>query len=146
VGSFHLRPPTCVMPDTSLPIIDLTYRLVLEVNRAVGELPQSQRPGLQAARRVGHLSTTGRATPGDALPVSSRASSMPAIPSARRRRPSSNGTALCQVSRHVSRGRVNPLGVSQTGGRKWNAPSAMPIGMTPSDRTGGRDGCRSSHR
>ena len=32
--------------DASLPIIDLTYRLVLEVIRAMGELPRSQRPGL----------------------------------------------------------------------------------------------------
>jgi len=47
VGSFHLRPPVFFMsPDRSLPIIDLTYRLVLEVNRAVGEFPRSQRPGL----------------------------------------------------------------------------------------------------
>ena len=47
MGSFHLRPPIFVMPsDTSLPIIDLTYRLVLEVNRGVGEFPRSQRPGL----------------------------------------------------------------------------------------------------
>jgi len=47
VGSFHLRPPVFVMPsDASLPIIDLTYRLVLEVDRAVGEFPRSQRPGL----------------------------------------------------------------------------------------------------
>ena len=83
VGSFHVRPPVFFMPsDASLPIIDLTYRLVLEVDRAVGELPRSQRPGLQAARRVGHLSTTGRATPGDALPVSSPAFSMPPIPCA----------------------------------------------------------------
>ena len=34
------------MPDTSLPIIDLTYRLVLEVNRAMGEFPRDQHPGL----------------------------------------------------------------------------------------------------
>ena len=47
MGSFHLRPPILVMPsDASLPIIDLTYRLVLEVERAVGESPRSQRPGL----------------------------------------------------------------------------------------------------
>lgn len=38
------------MPDKSLPIIDLTYRLVLELNRAVGEFPRSQRPGL--GRRI----------------------------------------------------------------------------------------------
>ena len=33
--------------DASLPIIDLTYRLILEVNRALGESPRSQRPGLE---------------------------------------------------------------------------------------------------
>ena len=33
--------------DGSLPIIDLTYRLVLEVDRAVGDSPRSQRPGLE---------------------------------------------------------------------------------------------------
>jgi len=36
--------------DRSLPIIDPTYRLVLEVDRAVGKLPRSERPGL--ARRA----------------------------------------------------------------------------------------------
>ena len=46
MGSFHLRPPVFAMPsDASLPIIDLTYRLVLEVDRAVGDLPRNQRPG-----------------------------------------------------------------------------------------------------
>lgn len=34
------------IPDKSLPIIDLAYRLVLELNRAVGEFPRNQRPGL----------------------------------------------------------------------------------------------------
>jgi hypothetical protein len=38
------------MLDKSLPIIDLTYRLVLELNRAVGEFPRNQRPGL--GRRI----------------------------------------------------------------------------------------------
>ena len=47
MGSCHLRPPVFFMSSyASLPIIDLTYRLVLEVNRAVGEFPRSQRPGL----------------------------------------------------------------------------------------------------
>ena len=46
-GFFPPAPPVFVLPsDASLPIIGLTYRLVLEVNRAVGELPRSQRPGL----------------------------------------------------------------------------------------------------
>ena len=47
MGTFHLRPLVFVLPsDASLPIVDLTYRLVLEAGRAVGELPRSQRPGL----------------------------------------------------------------------------------------------------
>ena len=47
MGSFHPRPPVFVMPsDRSLPIIDPTYRLVLEASRAVGDFPRSQRPGL----------------------------------------------------------------------------------------------------
>ena len=46
-GFFPPAPPVFFMPsDASLPIIDLTYRLVLEVDRAVGELPRSRRPGL----------------------------------------------------------------------------------------------------
>jgi hypothetical protein len=36
--------------DKSLPIIDLTYRLVLELNRTVGAFPRNQRPGL--GRRI----------------------------------------------------------------------------------------------
>jgi hypothetical protein len=41
-----LLPPACSVrpgfsvPDKSLPTIDLTYRLVLEINRAVGALPR----------------------------------------------------------------------------------------------------------
>jgi len=47
VGSFHPRPPVFVTPsDASLPIIDLTYRLVLEVDLAVCQLPCYQRPCL----------------------------------------------------------------------------------------------------
>lgn len=38
------------MPDKSLPIIDLPYRLALEVNRAVGDFPPNQQPGL--GRRI----------------------------------------------------------------------------------------------
>ena len=62
MGSFHLRPPVFVMPsDASLPIIDLTYRLVLEVNRAVVELPRGQRPRLPATRRSRGLRPAGAA-------------------------------------------------------------------------------------
>jgi len=47
VGSFHLRPPVFFMPsDRLLPIVDLTYRLVLEVDRVGGDFPRNQRPGL----------------------------------------------------------------------------------------------------
>jgi hypothetical protein len=38
------------MPDKSLPIIDLAYGLALELNRAVGDFPRNQRPGL--GRRI----------------------------------------------------------------------------------------------
>jgi hypothetical protein len=44
VGFLHRRPPVFFKPsDASPPIIDPTYRRVLEVGRAVGELPHSQR-------------------------------------------------------------------------------------------------------
>jgi hypothetical protein len=39
-------PPGFAMPDKSLPIIDLAYRLVIEINRTVGEFPGNQRRGL----------------------------------------------------------------------------------------------------
>jgi len=46
VGSSH-PPPVFFRPsDASLPTTDLTYRLVLEVDRAVGDFPRSQRPAL----------------------------------------------------------------------------------------------------
>jgi hypothetical protein len=35
------------MPDKSLPIMDLAYRSALELNRAVGDFPSNQRPGLR---------------------------------------------------------------------------------------------------
>ena len=69
MGSFHLRPPVFVMPsDASLPIIDLTYRPVLEVDRAVGEFPRSQRAGLPAARRSRSLRPAGGAGRGALRP------------------------------------------------------------------------------
>ena len=43
--------PGLIVPDKSLPIVDLTYRLVLELNRAVGVLSHNQRQGL--GRRIG---------------------------------------------------------------------------------------------
>jgi hypothetical protein len=42
--AFSVRPGFTI-PDKSLSIIDLAYRLVLEINRAVGELPRNHRPG-----------------------------------------------------------------------------------------------------
>ena len=66
MGSCHLRPPVFVMPsDKSLPIIDLTYRRVLEVDRAVGHPPaeMDESAALADDRGSGFL-TTPRRRPG----------------------------------------------------------------------------------
>ena len=74
MGSFHLRPPVFFMPsDASLPIIDLTNRLVLEVDRAVGDLPRNRRPGFRAVRRSRGLRLRVRCSKQPCIPEGSGA-------------------------------------------------------------------------